>query len=158
MILSAMSQWNEGSFFCDFTNFQKNFSEGTRHEIMVDAASGISADPTKEKTDYCQTIVALETGMATPLKISFQPDTPYYPLEISSLGEGSTMIDVYVIADQAVVDQNKVFERVKPLVLNGVLKEKITKEFQTGSWAYVTRFTWEGQLKDLKRDAEFVWQ
>ncbi|MFZ2356485.1 MAG: DUF2330 domain-containing protein [Candidatus Omnitrophota bacterium] len=156
MILSAMSQWSEGSFFCNFTDFQKNFPEGTRHEIMVDAASGISPDPVNEKSDYCQTIVALQTGMAAPLKISFQPDIPYYPLEISSLGEGSAMIDIYVIADQAVVDQNKVFERVKPLMLNGVLKEKITKEFQTGPWAYVTRFTWEGRLKDLKRDAEFV--
>ena len=155
-IISAVSQWSESSFFCGFTDFQKNFLDGARHEIMEDAASGILPDPLERKSDYCKTIAALQAGMATPLKISFQPDTPYYPLEISSLGEGSTMVDVYVIADQAVADLNKVFPEVKSLALNRALKGKIIKEFQPGPWAYVTRFTWRGRLKDLKKDAEFV--
>lgn len=156
MVLSALSQWNQGSFFCNFRYFQNNFPDGDRHDIMLEAASGILPNPEIEKTDYCQTIAALQAGMATPLKITFEPDTPYYPLEISSLGEGAAMIDVYVIADGAVSDQNKVFQEVKPLALSGVLKGEIIKEFQSGPWAYVTRFTWGGRLKDLKEDAVFV--
>jgi len=154
-ILSAMSQWNDNSFFCGFEAFQNNFQESSCHGIVVETASGILPEFVKEQTDYCQTIAALQAGMATPLRISFQPDTPYYPLEISSLGEGSAMIDIYVIAARAVADQNKIFQEAKSLVLNKELQENIKKEFQSGPWLYVTRFIWKGQLYDLEKDAEF---
>lgn len=155
-VLSSASQWGQDKLFCGATHFLESFTDGARQEIMIDAVSGILPDPATGKTDYCQTLAALQSGAATPLKISFEPDTPYYPLEISSLGEGSTMIDVYVIADEAAGDQNKVFQEVKPLALNGMLKEKVVEEFQAGPWTYVTRLTWSGRLKDLKKDALFV--
>jgi hypothetical protein len=142
--------------FCNFSHFQDNFQNGDRHNIMLEAASGLLPDPEVEKTDYCQTIAALQKGMSTPLKMIFEPEMPYYPLEISSLGEGATMIDVYVIADEALSDQNKVFSEERSLALKGALKDKIVKAFQSGPWATVTRFTWDGQLKDLKQDAVFV--
>lgn len=155
-VLSAVSHWGQDKLFCGAMRFLENFTDGARHKIMIDTVSGILPDPSTGKTDYCQTLASLQSGAATPLKISFEPDTPYYPLEISSLGEGSTMIDVYVIADGAAGDRNKVFEDVRPLVLNGILKEKVAEEFHVGHWTHVTRFTWRGRLKDLKKDAVFA--
>jgi hypothetical protein len=50
----------------------------------------------KEFYPYCDEKGKLSSGMATPLKIVFAPQAPYYPLEISRLGEGSALVDIYV--------------------------------------------------------------
>jgi hypothetical protein len=155
-VISEVSSQSPDRFFCSFDSLMKAFNEKALQDILLEASSGIIPDSVKKETDYCRTIDALGAGIASPLKISFQPDTAYYPLEISSLGEGYSMIDVYVIADRAVEDSNRAFKERKTLALKKPLKDKITKEFQKGPWKYVTRFSWAGQLKDLKKDAMFM--
>ncbi len=160
-LLSFISRYNKGedAFFCNILGSDMNFLRDSQRKIMKEILSKLTLDYEVNKdSEYCRTVANLSAGIATPLKISFQPDRPYYPLEISSLGKGWTTIEVYVIGRHPVFDQNEIFNKAKTLVVDAKLNKKIVKEFRLGQWAYVTRFTWRGDLKDLNKDAIFFEQ
>ncbi len=159
-LLSFISGYNgkEDDLFCNVLGFYMNALNKDQRKIMKQILSELSLDKVNKDSEYCHTVVNLSSGIATPLKISFRPDVPYYPLEISSLGKESTRIEVYVIAMHPLFDHNKIFNKAKTLVVDDKLREKIVKEFQPGAWNYVTRFTWRGNLKDLDKDAIFLEQ
>jgi hypothetical protein len=109
-----------------------------------------------ELKSYCDVRSELTVGMATPLKIKFQPEFPYYPLEISSLGNGKSLVEVYVIAKEPVYDINKVMLESVSKPVDDKLSKKLAGVMNIGNPSYVTRLTWEGELKDLKADARFA--
>lgn len=49
----------------------------------------------------------LTKGVATPLRIDFQPPEPFFPLRISSVNEGNTKIDVYFCGNFVVRDLHR---------------------------------------------------
>ncbi len=46
----------------------------------------------------------VETGISTPLEITFEPDVPYYPMKMSSINDGVVAIDLYFFGDNYVYD------------------------------------------------------
>jgi len=105
--------------------------------------------------DYYQVRDALREGMATPLKFTFTPYEPYYPLTISSLNLGYGNIDVYVIAEHPVVDINKVLTVDLCKEVDDSLREKLLQYFSVENADFVTRLSYRGNLKDLTDDAIF---
>jgi hypothetical protein len=67
----------------------------------------------------------LSVGIGTPLKFEFQPNQPYYPLEISSINTGYTDIEVYVITNKSVEDANKILKVDKSKGISSDLKDKL---------------------------------
>jgi len=151
-VLSRLSDNTPQAIYCGTANLLYIFPQDIKDAFL----SGTTwPDPGIGQSEYCQTLEALKTGMATPLRISFNPKEPYYPLVISSLGEGSAMVETYVVANGSVIDHNGILAEAKHLALSGALKASLSREFGEGAWNYVTRLTWKGELKDLKKDAIF---
>jgi len=117
----------------------------------------VEADQIKE---FCSLKSLLNSGMATPLKFVFQPSEPMYPLRISSVGEGSSAIDVYVFSDQDFVDKNGLVQKSDTKNLydseDAALDQRVADKINTFGAKKVTRFVWRGNLKDLYADAVFA--
>jgi len=105
--------------------------------------------------DYYWVIRDIKKGMATPLNFQFQPRKPYYPLEISSLNLGKSIIEVYVLTVNPVTDQNDILTVEESKKINSKLKKKLEKHINLANAKYVTRLSYMGDLKELTNDAEF---
>jgi len=97
----------------------------------------------------------LQKGVGTPLKFEFKPYQPYYPLEISSLNIGESVIEVYVLADSDVIDKNNILTVEGSKKINRKLKGKLEKHVNLDNAEYVTKLSYKGELKCLNADAEF---
>jgi hypothetical protein len=107
-------------------------------------------------TSLCKPFKELKLGMATPLKFIFEPEKPYYPLEISSLGEGVSNIEVYAISENPMSDQSKIMQQVVTKKIDAELKEKLKKYINNDNAKYVSRFSWRGNLNNLTNDSIFI--
>jgi len=136
----------------DFLFVCNEHDESFQYRDMLDLGDG------DDFVSLCRTMYALATGMATPLKLKFEPPRPYYPLEISSLGKGHAMIDVYMISGKAAYDSNNVMQETRTIRINNDLKEKLGRHINVRNSRYATRFSWDGDLKDLKADVMFEYK
>ena len=98
----------------------------------------------------------LQRGISTPLKITFTPSKPTFPLAISSINSGSTRIDVYVAAPTAMKDGNGVLEVDKALSITDAFRSGAAEFIDLGDANVITRLTYVGDLSGLGNDAEFV--
>ncbi len=98
----------------------------------------------------------LKTGLATPLKFEFTPETPYYPLEISSINKGTTHIEVYLFTNSAEVkEKNGMLNLDQQINLTSELKTEFNKYIEIGNSEYISRFIYLGPLTNLTKDATF---
>jgi hypothetical protein len=97
-------------------------------------------------------LVELKRGIATPIKIIFQPEKPFYPLKISSINNGSTEINVYVFSEKPVKDQEDILSLSYMVKADKDLKEK----FNLTNENYITLLKYSGDLKDLNKDSLFI--
>lgn len=95
-------------------------------------------------------LVELEKGIATPLKMTFAPKAPFYPLKLSSINDGKTVIDVYLFSEKPARDSGGL------LTLSGMTKNTSAfKETYDLNQSYVTYTSFSGDLSDLNVDAWF---
>ena len=92
----------------------------------------------------------LRQGIATPLKITFQPDEPFYPQKISSINNGTTYISVYVISPSPVTDKSGIL-RINPFTFPKPA-DKLGEKYKN---YYVTLLEYHGDLKTLQEDSIF---
>jgi hypothetical protein len=98
----------------------------------------------------------LGEGSATPLKFEFTPEVPFYPLKISSIGEGETTIEVYIISQNPANDENNILKTEESKKITPELKDKLGKQLNIGDSQYATRLSYTGSLKSLNADALFA--
>jgi len=97
-----------------------------------------------------QTLVELDKGVATPLKITFSPETLFYPLKMSSINDGDTTIDVYVFSERPVQDKSQL------LTLSQMTENTASfEESYNLNQKYVTYLSFSGELGDLTGDSWF---
>jgi hypothetical protein len=96
-------------------------------------------------------LVELEQGIATPLKITFRPEKPFYPLKISSINEGETEVNVYFFSENPVKDNSNVLSISKMTEVSW-LKER----YNLTSEKYITFLKYEGNLNSLNKDSIFT--
>ncbi len=97
-------------------------------------------------------LVELKQGIATPLKFTFQPEKPFYPLKISSINEGGTNISVYVFSETPVKDEKNILSIHNMIKLEKYWREK----YNLTNEKYVTLLKYEGDLKGLNEDSFFI--
>ncbi len=97
-------------------------------------------------------LVELEKGITTPLKFTFQPEKPFYPLKISSINDGETNISVYVFSEMPVKDEKKVLSTHNMVKLKGHQRDK----YNLTNERYVTLLKYGGNLKSLNEDSFFI--
>jgi hypothetical protein len=95
--------------------------------------------------------ISLQDGIATPLQISFQPEQAFYPMKMSSIHEGHTIIDVYVISDSSVIDE---VGDLIPKDVRYVRGGWIIPSFDVGY--VITWLTYEGYTQDIVEDSYFL--
>ena len=113
-------------------------------------------DNGRDIQDLWEAFGNLQRGMATPLKITFTPSKPTFPLAISSINSGPTRIDVYVAASTAMKDGNGVLEVDNALSITDAFRSGAAEFIDLGDARVVTRLTYVGDLSGLGNDAEFV--
>lgn len=97
----------------------------------------------------------LRNGFATPLRFEFYPPKAYFPLEISSLNRGFTIIDVYVVGKGPVYDENGVLKTIKTKLTNKDIEEKLKNHLGIEDEEYITLLGYDHLSKDLFADAVF---
>ena len=97
-------------------------------------------------------LLELKRGISTPLKFTFQPEEPFYPMKISSINEGDTNVKVYVFSEIPVNDEKNVLSTTKMTTLTNHWKDK----YNLTNEKYITLLTYNGDLKDLKEDSYFA--
>jgi len=123
-----------------FKDVIEQLENGTRHENY---------------SEYQRVLEDLRIGMSTPLKFEFKPPVPYYPLIISSLNEGYSKIDVYVISEEPMADKNMILKFDQCKLISDEFKENLSEYIPTDNAKYVTRLYYNGRLTDLSDDAVF---
>ena len=98
----------------------------------------------------------LQGGVATPLKFTFTPPEPFYPLVISSMNAGETDIDVYLASQTAMKDSNGVLAFDEALTVTDSFRSDVKDYVDLSGSKVVTRLTYRGRLSGLESDAEFV--
>ena len=104
----------------------------------------------------CQTIVQLRRGTAKPLKISFTPSKPFFPLHISSINESNVVVTAYVLARQPLKDENATLKIFSCKELTCGLRKKMGTHFDLDACRYVTKLTFEGPSSGFDKDACFA--
>lgn len=110
-------------------------------------------------------------GIVTPLRITFQPEQPFYPMKLSSMNGGQTVIDVYFFSKNPVRDESNVLSIKKSRSLSGIRnviymsgnEEIINTVNNFFSWYLLDSFdypaaTWlryDGNLENLQKDSYF---
>jgi hypothetical protein len=122
---------------------------------IISVCGPLKALPRGKSGDLYHTTIALRRGMATPLKFEFEPPQPYYPLYISSLNRGASLIEVYVIDSSPVKDSNQVLRVDETKKIDSVLRRKLLRYVDMSNGEYVTRLSYRGALGKLSADAVF---
>jgi hypothetical protein len=121
----------------------------------------------------------LSEGIATPLEIKFQPEKPFYPMKLSSINGGETLIDIYFFSSEPVGDESGLLKVKKSRNIRAVgeairfsRNEDARKAFDylqnwPGDIDYDFPFmfsnvgTWlqyEGNLSNLQKDSYFSFE
>lgn len=103
--------------------------------------------------DITYSIFELKNGVATPLKFTFQPETPFYPMKISGLGKGGTEAILYFLSNGNGLESGH-FNRIDQVKkVPSVMREKynLSKEVK-----YANEFTFTGSLNSLEEDSYFT--
>jgi hypothetical protein len=106
--------------------------------------------------DYCKALLAIKDNLATPLKITFKPAAPVYPLEISSIGGGVTNIQVYVLSSARTRDANCLLRLTEAKEITSQFRTTLAKHIDPGPARYVSRLVYWGPLQELRSDAHFI--
>jgi hypothetical protein len=97
-------------------------------------------------------LVSLRLGIATPLKISFTPSKPFYPMTISSINPGQGDAKIYFAGKQPFKDSSGLFNTQNMLqVGSGSLSE-----YGINQGDYITLLGWQGNYYSLDKDSFFV--
>lgn len=126
------------------------YRSGPTLDYQVEVAMEDSETCADANYEAVKVMVELEVGVATPLKITFSPGTPFYPLKLSSINEGETLIDVYVFSAEPVEDVSGLLKLSKMTTNSSTFEESYNLNQK-----YVTYLYFAGDLSELSGDAWF---
>lgn len=104
------------------------------------------------------TIEQLQSGLATPLKITFKPKIPFFPLHISSLNRGSTKINLYVCSSSPAKSNNTLMSIVKVKSIDDAFLKVLSKHFNCKNTKYISEMTYSGPARFFNDDVYFQFE
>jgi hypothetical protein len=93
----------------------------------------------------------LKSGVATPLKIEFTPEKPFYPMKMTSINQGDVIANVYLFSNAPMTDLSGLMEVEKMTTVNSNTQEYLNLTGQN----YVTSLTYTGKTSQLVTDSVF---
>jgi len=93
----------------------------------------------------------LKAGIATPLKITFQPEKPFYPMRMTSLNSGPLEANVYVFSSSPVKDSSGLMHIERMAVTSQYIKGRLGLISEN----YLTYLKFSGDTSMLSTDSEF---
>ena len=96
-------------------------------------------------------LVQLRLGIATPLKITFTPGRPFYPMKISSFNPGAGDARVYFVSKEPFKDSSGLFTLSNMVQV----QDSYLSEYGINSGDTVTLLQWKGNYYSLDRDSFF---
>ncbi len=160
--LKELDQYNSELFYNSYTWYPNNKIEPSLANKLLgvlyydrDIDHRDVFYPNGKYKELADALSSLREGIATPLKFEFRPPHPYYPLEISSLNNGETVIEVYVLDETPVYDINKILTHTESKLVNDELRNELKNYIALDKVNYVTRLTYLGQSRQLTADAIF---
>jgi len=108
-------------------------------------------DPVGVNPEAVEVLFELDQGVATPLKIEFSPSQAFYPMEISSLNPGQSVVDVYVFSDSPMRDASNLLQ-VNQMTENPGWADFTDVGFDE---SMITYLSYVGDLGDLDNDSWF---
>lgn len=97
-----------------------------------------------------ETLYKLNAGISTPIKIEFRPESPFYPMKMTSVNEGEVKVNVYVFSPSPVRDTSGLMEIDQMTTPD----KTVTSEFSPGKY-YLTSLTFEDETSELVSDSFF---
>jgi hypothetical protein len=117
-------------------------------------------------------LAELMNGIATPIKVTFNPDNAFYPQEISKVNSQTTttQIEIYLLSNTPLTDANNLFdisnrkeyqERYNGRVTPPETRKNIAltnqqKETLQTNHNYATKYSYRGPLANFEGDSEFT--
>ena len=93
----------------------------------------------------------LENGIATPLKIEFNPDGPFYPMKMTSVNSGRLNADVYFFSNSFFNDSSGIMN-LRKMAMSSF---EIAQELGLTSEFFLTSFNFNGYSTTLTEDSVF---
>lgn len=103
-----------------------------------------------------QKIMELRLGMARPIKISFAPGEPVFPLRVSRINQSNVLVTAYVFTPELMTDGSGILQMDRCMEVTAGLRRKIGKHLDIAGCQYLSRLTFEGPSSLFAKDARFV--
>jgi hypothetical protein len=111
---------------------------------------------TEKYIEFYKKMVSLKKGLHLPLKISFKPEVPFFPMKISNLNTGKLNLTAYVIAKDRLIDTSDILRVSEYKELNQVVKTYLNKYFDMKDMKYVTKLIFKEQPSSFHDDVYFA--
>jgi ankyrin repeat protein len=98
----------------------------------------------------------LEAGVANPLKISFVPAKPFFPMKISRVNEGKVAVVAYVFADEPLKDESGILEAKVWKPVGDDIRAKVATDLDVTDRTCLTKLTFSGRSTAFVKDVYFA--
>ena len=98
----------------------------------------------------------LNQGVSKPLKITFSPKTPFFPLKISSINTGNSNVTAYIIANDPLKDKNRILEPSEFKEMGKSIRAKLNQYLNPVDLTYITKLSYFGESKNFREDVYFT--
>jgi hypothetical protein len=96
-------------------------------------------------------LYSLKNGVATPLKIEFYPEKPFYPMKMTSINPGDITANVYVLSTVPMKDTNGIMTIEKMRSISYSSQEHLN----ASGLNFLTSLTYTGKTSQLVQDSVF---
>ena len=93
----------------------------------------------------------LKSGVATPIKIEFTPEQPFYPMKMTSINKVDVLANVYLFSNTPMKDSSGLMEVEKMTTVGSGHQGVLNLTSQN----YLTSFTYNGPTSQLMTDSSF---
>lgn len=97
----------------------------------------------------------LEAGVANPLKITFRPPQPFFPLRISRINEGDVSVVVYIFANEPLKDKNGILTTKAWKSVSRKFKQEVSDYLDVRNRRYLTKLTFFNNSAEFVNDTYF---
>lgn len=136
----------------DLDSIRYNYYSSSLLEDRIPSLMERQTDCEGADREAVTALVKLRVGISTPLKITFTPQTPFYPMKISSLNLGEGHALVYFVSDSPYRDSTGLFSEKGMLTV----KSGDLSEYGINQGDYITMLIWQDSYPLLQADSFFV--
>ena len=126
--------------------YSYGYSDFTSESFLNNFRNRVSEDCPNASFEAVKLLIQVKSGVATPLKITFDTAEPYYPMRMSSINSGNVDILAYAISDSPMNDKSSF------LSVSGMTENPSWFSAKYGmEGKYITKLKYNGDVKALNQ-------